>query len=308
MNSLYMEYLKLLAGNRIPFFLGKYLLVPSLLRLKNIGYFCGMDYASKQVYNFKEKLSRYDHSLSVALLTWKLTSDQKATIAGLFHDIATPCFSHVIDYMNKDYENQESTEEYTERIIMGDREIQKHLISDGIKVENIIDFKQYTIVDNERPKLCADRLDGIILTGLAWAKAIDLSDIIDIVDSLEVYENELDELEIGLRNVAIARKLLETSHKIDQLCRSSEDNYMMELLALITSLAIENSIVTYDELYYIDELTLLNRIQKCSNNELKKLLELFMNVRLGDIPDTFIEGIKVRKLDPLVKGIRLSKI
>lgn len=51
--------------------------------------------------------------MTVALLTYKLTNDKVATLAGLFHDIATPCFSHVIDYMNGDYENQESTEEYT---------------------------------------------------------------------------------------------------------------------------------------------------------------------------------------------------
>lgn len=62
----------------------------------------------------KENITRYDHSLTFALLTWKCTKDKKATLAGMFHDIATPCFSHVIDYMNKDYENQESTEENTE--------------------------------------------------------------------------------------------------------------------------------------------------------------------------------------------------
>ncbi len=163
--NLYNEYLNLLIKNEIPNFLQKYLTVPSLIRLKNIGYFCGMDYASKHIYNFKEQISRYDHSLTVSLLTWKFTKDRKATIAGLFHDIATPCFAHVIDYMNKDYENQESTEEYTEEIIKNDEKLQKYLREDKLLSEDIINFKKYTIVDNDRPKLCADRLDGIILTG-----------------------------------------------------------------------------------------------------------------------------------------------
>ena len=109
--TLIQEYLDILDYQNFPETLEKYLLAPSLIRLKNIGYFCGMDYASKDIYKFTEKISRYDHSLSVALITWKLTGDIKQTLAGLFHDVSTPCFSHVIDYMNKDYEKQESTEE-----------------------------------------------------------------------------------------------------------------------------------------------------------------------------------------------------
>ena len=72
-NELLTAYLELLDYNNMPEFLHKYLDLPILLRLKNVGYFCGMDYASKDVYNFKEYITRYDHSLSVALLTWKLT-------------------------------------------------------------------------------------------------------------------------------------------------------------------------------------------------------------------------------------------
>ena len=101
-------YLEKLDYKNIPTFLQKYLECPSIKRLQKVGYFCGMDYASKHIYDFSEYITRYDHSLSVALLTYKFTKDKKTTIAGLIHDIATPCFSHVIDYMNEDYENQES--------------------------------------------------------------------------------------------------------------------------------------------------------------------------------------------------------
>lgn len=93
----YQFYLSELAPNGRPAFLEKYLSCPSLLRLKNVGYFCGMDYASRGVYNFPEYISRFDHSLSTALLAARFTSDPAAILAALFHDIATPCFSHAID-------------------------------------------------------------------------------------------------------------------------------------------------------------------------------------------------------------------
>ena len=76
-----------------------------------------MDYASKEIYDFKEYVTRFDHSLTTALLTYKITKNKTYSLAALFHDVGSPCFSHVIDYMNKDYKNQESTEEYNEKII-----------------------------------------------------------------------------------------------------------------------------------------------------------------------------------------------
>lgn len=306
--TLYSEYLNLLMPNKLPSFIKKYLTVPSLVRLKNIGYFCGMDYASKDIYDFKENISRYDHSLSVALLTWFFTQDKTATLAGLFHDVATPCFAHVIDYMNKDYANQESTEEYTEEIILNDELLQKYLKEDNISSEDIINFKKYPIVDNNRPKLCADRLDGIILTGIAWTKSINKNDIISIVKNLEVYENEEHEKELGFKNKTIALKALDTSVKIDKYCHTNEDNYMMELLAEITKVAIENNIVNYNELYYIDEPTLLDRIRNSNITKLTNLLNTFKNIKASDIPVITLENVKIRSLNPLVNGIRLKSL
>ncbi|MBR1413358.1 MAG: HD domain-containing protein [Bacilli bacterium] len=165
-------YLEQLDCLNMPKFLIKYLNVPSLLRLKRVGYFCGMDYASKDIYNFSEYISRYDHSLSVSLLTYKLTHDKCATLAGLFHDIATPCFSHVIDYMNKDYDIQESTEVFTDYILNSDKYLINCLSIDDIDIKDVSDFKKYSVVDSKRPKLCADRLDGIILNAIGWTKNI----------------------------------------------------------------------------------------------------------------------------------------
>lgn len=217
------------------------------MRLKKVGYFCGMDYASKDIYNFREKISRYDHSLTVSLLVYKLTKDKIMTLAGLFHDIATPCFSHVIGYMNQDYEIQESTEEYTEEILRKDNYLQKCLKEDNIDIDDIIDFKKYTIVDNDRPKVCADRIDGVILTGIGWTKNMALGDIESIVNDMYIVKNEMNEDEIAFKTLNIAEKVLEVSKSIDIYCHSKEDNYMMELLAEITKSVIDKNYISYDK-------------------------------------------------------------
>ena len=299
--SLLEFYLETLEYNEKPEFINKYLNTPSLNRLKKVGYFCGMDYASKNIYDFKEHITRYDHSLTVALLTWKCTKDKKATLAGLFHDIATPCFSHVIDYMNKDYENQESTEEYTEDILKKDTYLSKCLKEDNIKIEDIIKFKQYNIVDNNRPKVCADRLDGVILTGISWTKNIDYKDIKNIVNDIEIYNNE-----IGFKTKNIAKKVLEISESIDIFCHSKEDNYMMELLADITKYGIDNGYITYEELYIANEEELICKLKKVDDEKLIENFAKFENITKDEIPSISLPKVKIRDLNPLVQGKRIK--
>ena len=303
--EVYTKYLNSIC--KVPRFLNKYLNVPCLLRLKNIGYFCGMDYASKEVYDFRELISRYDHSLSVALLTWKFTHDKKATIAALFHDVATPCFAHVIDYMNKDYANQESTEEFTEEIIKNDKELRRCLRIDKLKYSDICDFKLYSVVDNKRPKLCADRFDGIILTGYNWTKSMELDEILDYTNDLCLYTNEDDELELGFNDQNIALDVLKISDEIDLICHSSEDNFMMELLANITRITINENIINYKDLYYITEVELFEKIKNSDNDELLKLLDLFYNIKMCDIPNTIL-SVKKRDLNPLCSLGRIKNV
>lgn len=299
-------YLEKLNYKNKPEFINKYLNTPSLLRLKKVGYFCGMDYASKNIYNFKEHITRYDHSLTVALLTWKFTQNKIMTLAGLFHDIATPCFSHVIDYMNKDYENQESTEEYTEKILKSDEYLIKCLKEDNIDIEDIINFKNYSIVDNDRPKLCADRLDGVILTGISWTTNVDYDEIDKIMNDIKIYKNEDNLDEIGFKTMSVAKLVLDISKSIDVYCHSNEDNYMMELLAEITRAAIENKIITYDELYLLDEEDLFKKLKSCEITYIRSLIQKFETVTKSEIPDIQLDNVKIRKLDPIVDGKRYS--
>ena len=302
---MYLDYYKNLLGiNNIPYFLNKYLKCPSLVRLKKVGYFCGMDYASKDIYDFREYISRYDHSLTVALITYRLTKNKKATLAALFHDVATPCFSHVIDYMNKDYAKQESTEEYTEKIMLNDKYLRKCLAKDRININDIIDFKKYTIVDNNRPKVCADRIDGVILTGIGWTKNITLTDIERIVSSMCILQNEDKELEISFNNRVAASRVLEISESIDIICHSNEDNYMMELLAIITKRAIDDKLFSYDELYTLNEDEVYSLISHSSDKELLSLYEKFKNVKLDEIEIVEIPEIKKRDLNPIIQGKR----
>ncbi len=290
----------------IPDFLNKYLKVDILVRLKDIGYFCGMDYASKDIYDFKYLISRYDHSLSTALLTWRYSKDKKQTIAALFHDISTPCFSHVIDYMNKDYANQESTEDKTEEILNSSSTLSEILADDNLSIKDLVNYKNYPIVDNKRPKLCADRLDGIILTSLAWTKDLDINYIPTILNNIKVYPNELNKPELGFKNKQVAIIVNELNHNINIFCHSKEDNYMMNLLADLTNYCIRNNYITYDELYTKTEKELYKLFSTIKDEDFKYLYHQFKTIKLSDIPIIELPYIKERVINPLVHGKRLN--
>ena len=298
-------YLHLLGNDKIPSFLQKYLVSVSLLRLQNVGYFCGMDYASKDVYDFKEKISRYDHSLSTALLTWLLTKNEEITVSALIHDVSTPCFSHVIDYMNKDYIHQESTEEYTKEILNNDKFFKNCLSIDNLDFNKVINFKNYSVVDLDRPMLCADRLDGIILTSIGWTKNIKESEIKSILNHIKLYKNEEGKDEIGFDDLEVAKLVMSLNNKINEFCHSKEDNYMMELLASITRYSINKKYISYNDLYFKNEHFIYYYLKRIKDNKLKEMIHIFETIKRKEISNIELET-KNKELNVLVLGKRCN--
>lgn len=295
------EYYRLLGEP--PYFLNKYLELDIIKRLKGISLLCGMDYASKSAYSFREYISRYDHSLDVALITWNLTHDKNATLAGLFHDVSTPIFSHVVDYMNGDFVNQESTEELTEYIMRNDKKLNSLLEQDGILIDDIVDFKKYSVVDLDRPKMCADRLDNIILVSYNWTKGLSKRNVKKIMDSIYLEVNEDGEHEIAFNNGDIAAYVKMLNDQINIFTHSKKDKYMMLLAANILKTCIDLNLITYDDLFKLTEIEFIKIIEKSENVEVRAMWDIFENVKR--FPEIEFPEVKNKNLSPLVKNKRI---
>lgn len=290
----------------IPEFLKPYLELDILKRLQDISLLCGMDYASPHAYNFAFYVSRFDHSLNVALITWKLTKDKKATLAALFHDISTPVFSHVIDYMNGDTVNQESTEEKTEEILRSSKELEKLLEKDGISIDDIHDFKKYSIVDLDRPHMCADRLDNIITVGMAWVQKLTSKDAINIINATTKSINEDGVEEISFTDRAIAEYIKLINDYINELTHTNNDTYMMLLVSNLIKRCIELNILEYDQLFLIGEHECLSIIESNlgKDEEIDHLYDLFKNI--SEFPIIEQPPIRNKIVNPLVLNKRLK--
>lgn len=179
------EYYKILSPEGIPEFLNEYIETPRMQKQAQISTTCGTIYSkmSKNVFWY----SSLAHSIGVALIVWNFTKDKKQTLAGLFHDIATPAFKHAVDFMNGDYETQESTEELTTYMIKESKEIMELLKRDGITVEEVEDYHKYPIADNDTPQLSSDRLEYTLANNLGAVFADwDLEEIREIYQNIEI--------------------------------------------------------------------------------------------------------------------------
>ena len=235
----------------IPPFIKEASQTPEMLRLKDVGMHCGLEYASFTEYKKLKAYSRYEHSLGVALIVWNFTQDKAQSLAGLFHDIATPCFAHVVDFLHGDYENQESTEEKTTAIIDHSKEIQQILKKLNITTAQVADYHLYPIADNDSPKLSADRLE-YTLGNFYNYQNLPLTKIQEMYDDLEVMKNETNEAELGFKHEDKAFEFVKYMLKNSYMYSADPDRYAMETLARLLRDAIKDQVIKEEDLYLIE--------------------------------------------------------
>lgn len=299
------EYFKILSPE-IPEFLEEYIDTEPMQKQAGISVSCGTVYSKM----FDELwYSSLDHSVAVALIVWNFTKDKKQTLSGLFHDIATPVFKHCIDFMNGDYENQESTEELTEKIIRNSDSIMKLLNRDGIKVEEISDYHIYPIADNDTPQLSADRLEYTLSNGLGVRmKLWNLDEVREIYQNIEVQKNEEGIEELGFKDKMLAEKFVNNMSKLSTFYISNNAKITMQFLADIIKKMNQKGLINKEDLYKLSEKDVIEKIENCEYDNISKCFKSWKNttqINESDIPveDKYCVSInaKRRYINPLVE-------
>ena len=119
----------------IPEFLRELAATPPMERLRQVGMNCGCEYTGFPLFQDLRSYSRFDHSMGVALIVWHFTGSMKQAVAGLFHDVTTPVFAHVVDFLNGDHMQQESTEVGVEECLVSSPEVMDLLGRYGLAAE-----------------------------------------------------------------------------------------------------------------------------------------------------------------------------
>ena len=239
-----------------PLFIEELINTPEFRRLENVGMNCGCEYTSFPIFAKGKEYTRYKHSIGVALIIWHFTKDIKQSIAGLLHDISSPVFAHVVDFLNGDHENQESTEEKTEEIIENSEEIQKILKKYNLTTKDVYDYHMYPIADNDSPLLSADRLEYTLGNAFYYDfKSMD--ELKSMYDDLVVSKNEFGQDEISFKSLDKATEFASVSILNSKVYTADYDRFSMQYLADLLKLAVDKNIITLDDLYTTEDEVIL---------------------------------------------------
>jgi len=310
------EYFKILSPI-FPEWLHEYINTPEMQRIHKISMSCGTDYS--KCFNIRYFYSNLDHSVGVALIIWNFTHDKKQTLAGLFHDIATPVFKHCIDFMNGDSENQESTEEKTTEIIRNSKSIMQLLKRDNINLEEIDDYKRYPIADNDTPKLSADRFEYTFSSGLTFFRVWELDKIEKIYNNIIISKNEEGIDELTFKDIDVCEEYIDIISMLWPEWISYKDKIVMQFLADICKSMNNAGYLTIDDLYNLSEQDIINKILTCEDLYISECFKKFLNTNKVYTSSTQVDNkycvnvkTKTRYINPLVKTelgtIRVAEI
>lgn len=254
-------------------------------RLKNI-YQSGGGYLVNELWN----VNRHEHSIGTMILSLKFNGNIEEQIKALLHDISHTAFSHVIDYILKN-----ENEDYHEKIqedFLNDEELLSILGKYNLNIKRIMS-KNYSFLDNELPELSFDRID-YTLRDLFRQKRISHKDVREIVNNLAVYQNKLcfNSLEIG----KWFQKLY--FQEVVEYFQDPLNMYINTMLCNLLTSALNEEIIQLQDFNFTDEYI----IKKINSSSKKKELEDIINKKKYDDFLLLKEKIKVKKryIDPYI--------
>lgn len=257
------DYYSILSSE-YPSFLNRYITLPCMQRLGGVGLLCGTDWTP--LYHNSFFYSRLDHSLGVALIVWNFTHDKKQTLAGLFHDLSTPAFSHVNDFRTGDTIKQESTESTNERMVIDDVELAATLVHDGYYGRDVNNYHRFPVCDNEVPRLSADRLEYMFPSGMALDGSWDMESCRRAYKNITILTNEDGLPELGFAEPEIAADYVDRCCRVGLVLQHNENKLALNMLGEILNKAVALGIITEQDTFLMDEAQLMNLFDESSRS------------------------------------------
>jgi len=289
----------------IPDFLVDAARTDAVQRLRYVGMNCGCEYTAFPEFAGIAPYSRFDHSMGVALIVWHFTGNRAQAMSGLLHDIATPVFAHVIDFLHGDHMRQESTEGATAQFIRSSAQIVGVLEKYGLSPEAVDDYHRYPIADNDSPRLSADRLEYTLGNAVNY-RILSTGEAAHLYSDLTVGINESGETELVFRHRECALAFGEAALRCSKIYVSDSDRYAMQYLAELLKQAITEGILTETDLYLQEQAVIDKLMASPFCSQWNAFRSLHKTVR-SDTPGNsgFWRQIPAKKryIDPYTQGL-----
>ncbi|WP_141433187.1 HD domain-containing protein [Bacillus sp. 03113] len=260
--------------------------------------------------NPKWNVTRYEHSIGVMLLIKRLGGTIEEQIAGLLHDISHTAFSHVIDFV---MENRE--EDYHEKIyqkVITESELPRILEWHGFYYREILfNPAKWTLLEQSAPELCVDRIDYTLRDMYTYGH-ISKKEVEEFLAHLIAIEGK-----IYINDLSLAEWFVKTYYKeVIDFFMDPLNIYSYDVLAKALKIASKKGIIAEQDFLKTDD-ELMMILQSSTNKELQHTLnQLHGEIHLEESKMNFDihRKNKVRLIDPsiwnegkLVRSSLLSK-
>lgn len=255
-------------------------------RLKGIAQFGLPDYLF-----YRDGFTRYEHCVGVMLLLRKFGATLEEQVAGLLHDVSHTAFSHVIDFVfehTKDEDFQDRNHEAYIRRTDIPAILEKH----GMTVEQVSDYHRYTLLEQDAPALCADRIDYTL-------REASLDEVVTCLPGLCVQNGkfvfESDRSAYAFANIYLA---------FQKRCESFEVATRYNVFSRMLRRALELHIVSMSD-FWQDDAFVLEKLEDSTDDFVVRGLALLKHRDLSFMERVDVPSVKkFRWVDPdvLVDG------
>ncbi len=245
--------------------------------------------------------TRFDHSVGAMLLVRRLGASLEEQIGALLHDVSHTAFSHVFDFVFDDHSSQSYHEE-KKPDFLGASDVPDILRRHGRDWRDFIDETRFSLLEQDMPALCADRLD-YFLRDLEFLDLATGADIRAALEALAVRDGR-----IVVADADTARWLAYTFIEVDRASWSSvREVGLYQLAAEAIKAAVRTGAVSETDYWGSDE-TLWSRLRAAEHPEVRQWLELLCpgtRFVADSAHPHFRVSPKVRSIDPpvLANGI-----
>ncbi len=235
----------------------------AIQRLKEVSQF-GMP----EEYYHLPTFSRFEHSIGTMILLKKLGANLEEQIAGLLHDISHTAFSHVIDWVIGD-PTKEDHQDKTLLKTFEETKIKNILKKYEFDYKRIADSKNYSLLEQPAPFLCADRVDYTLRE-------------IKFLHSQQDAEKILKDLKnvngkIILSSIETAKLFAKYYVKLNKKHWAGEEaKARFHILADLLRKAIEEKIISIEDMMKTDK-EILRVLNKSNHKEILSGLNLLRN-------------------------------
>lgn len=223
------------------------------------------------LFELKRNATRYDHSVGVYLILKHFKASKEEQLAGLIHDVSHTALSHVSTYAFQGKYTGVEFHELQQKRFMETSGLSQLINKLGFDANQLLHEKKFTLLENDLPDICADRLDYALRDGL-HLQILSRQQVEQVIKGLKVHDHEF-----VFSNIEAAFTYSFNFYLLNLMFYGSptEAHFNNDFGSLV-KYAVKHNVLEEDD-WFTDDINLTNKLKASKNKTIQKWLAKYNN-------------------------------